>query len=39
MSILRYIQDESFGKYGESIKLIEAMNVSELAKLLAREHS
>ena len=28
MSILKYIQDENFGQYGESIKLIECMNVS-----------
>ena len=28
MSILKYVQDENFGKYGESIKLIETMNVS-----------
>ena len=28
MQILRYVQSEEFGKYGESIKLIENINVS-----------
>ena len=28
MSILQYVQGENFGKYGESMKLIENMNVS-----------
>jgi len=28
MKILKYIQDEDFGKHGESIKLIENINVS-----------
>ena len=27
MQILRYIQSDNFGKYGESIKLIETINV------------
>ena len=29
MKILKYIQDEDFGKYGESIKLIDNIQVSE----------
>ena len=28
MKILKYIQDEEFGKYGESIKLIDNIQVS-----------
>ena len=28
MAILRYVQSEDFGKYGESIKLVANINVS-----------
>ena len=28
MAILKYIQSEEFGKYGESIKLVASINVS-----------
>ena len=34
MEILRYVQSQNFGKYGESIKLIEHINVS--GKVCAR---
>jgi len=35
MAILKYIQSEEFGKYGESIKLIANINVSPPT---ARQH-
>ena len=35
MRILKYVQSEEFGKYGESIKLIATINVSrEVTKML-----
>ena len=30
MKILKYIQDDDFGKYGESMKLIDNIQVSHL---------
>ena len=33
MEILRYVQSEDFGKYGESNKLVESINVGFLLSI------